>query len=96
MLSFECDYNTGAHPKILEALVHTNMEAYPGYGNDVYTEMAREKIRAACGREDADVRFLVGGTKVGALCGEAMLRPTYGGTKRLCGGAIPSSSMKYA
>ena len=21
MLSFECDYNTGAHPKILEALV---------------------------------------------------------------------------
>ena len=50
MLSFECDYNKGAHPKILEALVRTNMEPCPGYGNDAYTERAREKIRAACGR----------------------------------------------
>ena len=47
MLSFECDYNKGAHPKILEALVRTNMESCPGYGSDPYTESAKEKIRAA-------------------------------------------------
>ena len=57
MLSFECDYIMGAHQKILEALKKTNMESMPGYGNDPYTKSAAEKIRAAVGREDADVRF---------------------------------------
>ena len=74
MLSFECDYNKGAHPKILEALVRTNTEACPGYGNDIYTERAREKIRAACGREDADVRFLVGGTQTNRIVIDSMLQ----------------------
>ena len=74
MLSFECDYNTGAHPKILEALMRSNMEPCPGYGNDVYTAQAREKIRAACGREDADVRFLVGGTQTNRIVIDAMLK----------------------
>ena len=74
MLSFECDYNKGAHPKILEALVRTNTEPCPGYGNDIYTERAREKIRAACGREDADVRFLVGGTQTNRIVIDSMLQ----------------------
>ena len=74
MLSFECDYNTGAHPKILEALVRTNMEPCPGYGNDTYTAQAREKIREACGREDADVRFLVGGTQTNRIVIDSMLK----------------------
>ena len=34
MIRLECDYNTGAHPKILEALVNSNAEACPGYGVD--------------------------------------------------------------
>ena len=74
MLSFECDYNTGAHPRILEALVSTNFEPCPGYGNDVYTASAKEKIRAACGREDADVRFLVGGTQTNRIVISSMLK----------------------
>ncbi len=74
MLSFECDYNTGAHPKILEALVRTNMEPCPGYGNDIYTAQAKEKIRKACGREDADVRFLVGGTQTNRIVIDSMLK----------------------
>ena len=74
MLSFECDYNTGANPKILEALVRTNMEPCPGYGNDIYTAQAREKIRVACGREDADVRFLVGGTQTNRIVIDSMLK----------------------
>ena len=74
MLSFECDYNTGAHPRILEALISTNMEPAPGYGNDPYTASAREKIRAACGKEDADVRFLVGGTQTNRIVIDSMLK----------------------
>jgi len=74
MLSFECDYNTGAHPRILEALCRTNMEPCPGYGNDIFTANAREKIRAACGREDADVRFLTGGTQTNRIVIDSMLK----------------------
>lgn len=73
MLSFECDYIMGAHPKILEALVKTNMESMPGYGNDPYTKSAAEKIRAAVGRDDADVRFLVGGTQTNKIIIDTML-----------------------
>ena len=74
MLSFECDYNTGAHPKILEALMRTNTEPQKGYGNDIYTEQAREKIKKACGRSDADVYFLVGGTQMNRIVIDAMLK----------------------
>lgn len=34
MLSFECDYNKGAHKKILERLLETNEEPAKGYGFD--------------------------------------------------------------
>ena len=30
MISFENDYSTGAHPRILEALAATNLEPAPG------------------------------------------------------------------
>ena len=72
MLTFECDYIKGAHPKILEALVKTNMESMSGYGNDPYTQSAAEKIRAACGG-DVDVRFLVGGTQTNKIVIDSML-----------------------
>ena len=46
MLSFECDYNNGASPKVLEKLIETNMEYVPGYGEDKFTSSAVEKIKA--------------------------------------------------
>ncbi|MBE6592837.1 MAG: low specificity L-threonine aldolase [Ruminococcaceae bacterium] len=72
MLSFECDYIKGAHPKILEALLKTNMETMSGYGNDPYTKSAKEKIRAACGG-DVDVHFLVGGTQTNKIVIDSLL-----------------------
>ena len=72
MLTFECDYIKGAHPKILEALVKTNMESMSGYGNDPYTKSAAEKISTACGG-DVDVRFLVGGTQTNKIVIDSML-----------------------
>jgi AraC-like DNA-binding protein len=34
MIRFECDYATGAHPKVMEHLMETNLEECPGYGTD--------------------------------------------------------------
>ena len=42
MLSFECDYTTGAHPEILKRLTETNFEPLPGYGEDKYCIAVRE------------------------------------------------------
>ena len=67
MLSFDCDYTAGAHPKILEALAKTNFEPLPGYGSDKYCESAKEKIRAACALPEAEVHFLVGGTQTNSI-----------------------------
>ena len=64
---FQCDYNEGAHPKVLERLVQTNMEQTPGYSEDKYCEEAREKIRKACGDDSLAVHFLVGGTQTLSL-----------------------------
>ena len=57
MIEFQCDYAEGAHPKILERLVETNMDQTPGYGLDPYCDEARRFIRKACGREDIDVQL---------------------------------------
>ena len=73
MLSFESDYITGAHPDILRRLAETNLEPLPGYGTDKYCDSAKEKIRAAVGRPEADVEFLAGGTQTNALIISAML-----------------------
>ncbi len=48
MLSFENDYVEGAHEKVLQRLIETNMEKLSGYGNDKYCESAKEKIKKAC------------------------------------------------
>lgn len=53
MLSFTSDYIAGAHPKVLEKLVETNLENLSGYGTDIYSEEAKEKIKKACGNENA-------------------------------------------
>ena len=78
MLSFECDYNVGAHPLILQRLIETNFEAQPGYGEDAYTASAKQKIKAACGRENLDVHFLAGGTQTNRIVIDSMLHPVQG------------------
>ena len=64
MRMFRNDYSEGAAPEILEALVSTNAEQHVGYTEgDPYCERARELIREACGRDDVDVEFCIGGTR---------------------------------
>ena len=73
MLSFDCDYTTGAHEKILERLISTNYEALPGYGTDKYCESAAKKIISACDKSDAQVHFLVGGTQTNSIIRASLL-----------------------
>lgn len=73
MLSFENDYNVGAHPKVLEALIKTNLVPQTGYGFDEFTEAAKDKIRAACEAPHADVFFLAGGTQTNMITISALL-----------------------
>ena len=78
MIRFECDYAEGMHPQILQRLVETNMEQTAGYGVDPHCEKARELIRKACSREDADVHFLVGGTQANMTVIASVLRSHQG------------------
>ncbi len=74
MISFESDYTTGAHPRLLQRLAETNMKVLSGYGKDIYCETARKKIQEMCACPDADVFFLVGGTQTNAVVISSMLR----------------------
>ncbi len=73
MVYFQSDYIAGAHPEVMKRLVETNLECLPGYGADKYCESAKEKIRAAVGREDVQVELLAGGTQTNAVVISTML-----------------------
>lgn len=78
MYQFQCDYNEGAHPRIMERMMETNFEQTVGYGEDHYCAAARETVRKTVGREDVDVHFLVGGTQANATVISSVLRPHQG------------------
>ena len=78
MIQFQCDYNEGAHPLIMQRLAETNMHQTVGYGEDDFCAEARRLIRQACNRDDVDVHFLVGGTQTNATVIAHTLRPYQG------------------
>ena len=78
MIRFECDYATGAHPKVMDKLVATNREECPGYGVDSHCARAAQLLRDLCQAPQADVHFLVGGTQTNMTVIAAALRPHQG------------------
>ena len=48
MVTFESDYNNGAHPTVLRSLIDSNDKKSSSYGSDYWSQEAREKIRLAC------------------------------------------------
>ena len=78
MISFENDYSEGAHEKILQAFLDTNMQKTSGYGNDPFTESAKEKIKQACECPEAEVYLLTGGTQTNKTIIATMLQPYEG------------------
>ena len=73
MLSFESDYNNGAHPKVLRHLLETNEKQSLTYGFDEWTERAKGRIREACEAPDAQIWFLAGGTQTNATVIDGIL-----------------------
>ena len=75
MLHFCNDYSEGAHPRVMRALLDSNMESTAGYGCDAYCEAARDALKARFACPEADVHFLIGGTQTNLISAAAFLRP---------------------
>ena len=74
MKRFESDYLEGAHPDVLRALIETNGEQTPGYGEDPHCEATRALLRERCALPEGEVRFLVGGTQTNQVVLDSLLR----------------------
>lgn len=74
MIYFASDYSQGAHPKVMDALVKTNMEHTDGYGMDEYCKKASDIIKNIVKR-DCEVHMMVGGTPCNAILIANSLRP---------------------
>ena len=77
-IKFETDYQEGAHPKILERLLATNLEQTSGYGVDSHCENAKNLIRKVIDKPNAEIFFTVGGTQSNTIAIKFLLNPCEG------------------
>jgi threonine aldolase len=75
MYSFKNDYSEGAHPRILNALIESNLVQEDGYGEDHFSRKAIELLKQKMGRTDVDIHLLTGGTQTNLIALSAFLRP---------------------
>ena len=75
MIYFLSDYSLGAHPKVMDALMKTNMEHTDGYGLDPHSDNARQLVKDLIGRQDCDIHMMVGGTPTNIITIASALRP---------------------
>ena len=74
MIYLKNDYSAGAHPKVLQALVDTNMDNTVGYGEDPYCQEARDLIKDLIKCPTANVYFAMAGTQTNLTVLSAVLR----------------------
>jgi len=72
---FQNDYGEGAHPVVLKKLIETNLEHTCGYGLDEYSLKAAELIREKCGKPQAAVHMMTGGTSANMIALSSFMRP---------------------
>jgi len=75
MYSFTNDYSEGAHPRILNALMESNMVQSAGYSEDEYTQKAIELLKQKIKHSDVHIHILPGGTQTNLTAISAFLRP---------------------
>jgi len=75
MYSFKNDYSEGAHPRILNALIESNLEQADGYGEDKYTLKAVNLLKQEINLNNIDIHFFSGGTQTNLTAISAFLRP---------------------
>ena len=74
-LFFRNDYGEGAHPVVLQRLIETNLEHTCGYGLDDYSLKAADLIREKCGKPEAAVHMMIGGTSANMITLASIMRP---------------------
>ncbi|BDD05261.1 threonine aldolase family protein [Aureibacter tunicatorum] len=74
-ISFKNDYSEGCHPKILEALMATNLEQQDGYGLDEYSLKAKQIIVDKLQSPASKVFFVSGGTQANLVAISSFLKP---------------------
>jgi threonine aldolase len=75
MYSFKNDYSEGAHPRILNALLESNLVQEDGYGEDQFSRQAVELLKEKVGQVEVDIHLLSGGTQTNLIAISAFLRP---------------------
>ncbi|KAJ5640102.1 uncharacterized protein N7484_007964 [Penicillium longicatenatum] len=73
--SFLDDYSEGAHPNIMRALLDANMPQQKPYGNDEYSDAAKNCIREQINAPVAAIHFVASGTLANIICIASCLRP---------------------
>ncbi len=73
--SFKNDYSEGAHTRILESLMRTNLVQEPGYGEDSLSMEARDLLLRKFDGRDVDIHFTSGGTQTNLVSISSILRP---------------------
>ncbi|MDR6922683.1 aminotransferase class V-fold PLP-dependent enzyme [Chryseobacterium sp. 2987] len=73
--SFKNDYSEGCHPNILQALLQYNLEQQAGYGEDKYSQQAKDLIKEKIKKTDSDIYFISGGTQANLIVISSILRP---------------------
>lgn len=76
-MNFASDNTSGAHPRVLEALMAANDGHAPSYGTDALTEAAGDRVREVLEAPRAEVHFIASGTGANALA-IASLVPSWG------------------
>jgi threonine aldolase len=75
MIRFINDYSEGAHPRIFELMLQSNLEQNTGYGEDTHSDLAKQYIKKEIHRDDVDIHFIPGGTQTNLLVISSFLRP---------------------
>ncbi|RKE56213.1 threonine aldolase family protein [Sphingobacterium detergens] len=74
MYNFKNDYSEGAHPRILDKLIETNLVQQSGYGEDEYAQQAKAILKERLNNPDAGIYFVSGGTQTNLLVISFLLR----------------------
>ena len=74
MYNFKNDYSEGAHPRILDKLIETNLVQQSGYGEDEYAQQAKAILKEKLNNPDAGIYFVSGGTQTNLLVISFLLR----------------------
>lgn len=74
MYNFKNDYSEGAHPRILDKLIETNLIQQLGYGEDDYSKEAKSILKKKIANQQAVIHFLSGGTQTNLLVISFLLR----------------------